>query len=189
MQEYSFKPAIIRRPQVWALKDGHLVRRGADMALDLSKVERAVWGDITHRGIRSAWLYLTGPDGVTKIQCNDAGDGNDRTAFLELSKAICETLARVTPDLAIRQDGGAGLKWSMFLIGLIGGLCGLVFVWAGVTGNVKRGEMQAILLGGILATGLLYMAWSFAPWRGDETLTPAQMAASLSGMIAPNRAP
>lgn len=175
MREYTFKPAIARREQVWAIQDGHLMRRGGASAIDLAHVQGAIWGDMAYRGTRTSWLHLEGEEAVTKIECNDSGVGEDRSEFLALIEAICAQLAEVQPDLPVRQGGGRALKWSLFLIGLMGGALGLVFVWAGLTGNVVRGEALAIIFGGLMAASLFYLAYQYLPWRTDTVLTPAQM--------------
>jgi len=189
MQEYTFKSAAFRKPQSWTIREGHLLKRGAEAALKLSEVSRATWGDMTHRGTRNAWLHLTGPDGVVKIECSDAGGSKSRETFLKLCHKVCETLAREHPDLPIRQGGGDALRWSLFLIGLGAALVGLFFVWAGITGNVKRGEVMAIMLGAGFAGVFGLMVWSFAPWRDVQTLSPKEMTLLLGGMTAPMDGP
>lgn len=189
MQEYTFKPALLRRARTWAVRDGHVLRKGADKALKLSDVTKATWGEISYRGTRNTWLHLTGPDGVTKIECGDSGNSQERETFLRFVKAVCKALIDENPDLAIRQGGGVGLKWSMFIIGLIGALFGLAFVFAGLTGQLKRGEMMAVISGGLMVAFLGLLAWNYAPWRPGLILSPREMVVLLGGMTAPMDGP
>lgn len=167
------------------IRDGHLLKRGADQALNLSEVTSAAWGDMTYRGTRNAWLHLTGPDGVIKIECNDAGFGPDRHVFLELCHRVCEVLSERCPDLPIRQGGGHALRWSMFLIGILAALVGIFFFWAGVSGNVRQAEVTVILLGAFMMIAFGYVAWVFAPWQPVKSLSPSEMALYFDALTTP----
>ncbi|MEL8055530.1 MAG: hypothetical protein AAGK66_05200 [Pseudomonadota bacterium] len=185
MREYTFKPAIIRPEATWMVRDGHLLKRGAERALKLSEVTSAAWGDMTYRGTRNAWLHLTGPDGVVKIECNDTGVGDDRHTFLKLCEKVCGVLVEECPDLPIRQGGGRAFQWSMFILGAMAAGVGLLFLWAALSGTVRQNEMTLILIGAFMAVAFGFVAWMFAPWQPAQTLTPREMALYLSGMTAP----
>lgn len=178
MREFVFKPAPHGREQVWTIRDGHLMQRGGKAALKLADVRMAAWNDMTLRGTRNAWLDLTGPDGVVRVACSD--HGGSRAEFLSLCGAVCVELAEVNPALAIRQGGGGAYRMAMFLIGLIAGLAGFVFLGAGLTGQVRQATGVAIGGGGAMAVVFLAIAWSFAPWRMVETLTPLEMQSLLA---------
>ncbi|MEM1087900.1 MAG: hypothetical protein AAGH90_09225 [Pseudomonadota bacterium] len=185
MREYSFKPAMAQREATWMVRDGHLLKRGAERALKLYDVTSVAWGDMTYRGTRNAWLHLTGPDGVVKIECNDAGFGDDRHTFLKLCESVCQVLAAECPDLPIRQGGGRALQWSMFLLGAMAAGVGVLFLWAVLSGTVRQNEVTVGLLGAFMAAAFGYVAWIFAPWQPVQTLSPREMALYLSGMTAP----
>ncbi|MEM9055378.1 MAG: hypothetical protein AAGB16_08635 [Pseudomonadota bacterium] len=189
MQEYTFKATPMRRPQSWMVQDGQLLRRGAAKALKLSDVTKAAWGDLTHRGMRNAWLHLTGPDEVVKIECNDSGLGDEREIFLKLCQRVCEGLEQENPDLPIRQGGSDALRWSLFLIGLMATLGGLFFVWSVVSGSVRQNELTVLLIGGFMILAFGALAWAFAPWQPVQTLKPREMSLLLSGMSAPMQRP
>jgi len=177
MREFSFSPAALRKTQVWTIKDGHLMRRGADSAVKLADVTGATWGSFAYRGTQSQWFHLKGAKGTTKVECNVVG-GGDQVEFEALVAAISGELAAAKPDLKVHISGGGGYMWAMFIIGILGGICGLLFLIAGLMGLVKRGEMQAILLGGGMAAVLSTMAWNFAPWRASQFMPIAEFAAS-----------
>lgn len=177
MREFSFKPAALRKTQVWTIKDGHLMRRGGDSTVKLADVSGVTWGSFAYRGTQSQWLHLKGPQSATKIECNMIG-GGDQAEFEALVAAVSSELAQRKPDLKVHISGGGGYMWAMFIIGILGGICGLFFLVAGLMGWVKRGEMQAILLGGGMAAMLSTMAWKFAPWRASQFMPIAEFSAS-----------
>lgn len=179
MREYSFKPALLAKEQVWTIKDGHLLKRGGENALKLAELTGATWGNFAYRGTQSEWLYLQRPDDVTKLACNMM-EGPELASFRSLVAAIAHELETVNPQLPVKTGGGTAFQWSLFLIGLFGGLFGLFFVYAGVMGLVKRSEGFAILFGLLMAGSLLYMAWSFAPWRTGTTVTPSELLKLVS---------
>ncbi|MEO1642240.1 MAG: hypothetical protein AAFR74_02810 [Pseudomonadota bacterium] len=189
MREYTFKPALARREVFWMVRDGHLLKRGAERALNLSEVTSAAWGDMAYRGTRNAWLHLTGPDGVVKIECNDAGVGDDRNTFLKLCESVCRVLADECPELPIRQGGGRALQLSMFLLGVMAACVGVLFLWAVLSGTVRQNEVTVGLLGAFMAAAFGYVAWVFAPWQPVQTLSPREMSLYLSGMTAPVNRP
>lgn len=177
MREYVFKPAALRGEQVWTIKDGHLMRRGGARAIKLADVTGAVWGRFAYRGTQSQWFHLKDAGGLTKIECNVIA-GGDQAVFEELVGDVCEAIAQHNPDLKVHISGGGGYMWAMFIIGVLGGVFGLVFLLAGLLGWVKRSEMELILVGGGMAAVLSSMAWRFAPWRAKQFVPMADFAAS-----------
>ena len=182
-QEFTFKPALIGAADTWMIKDGHLMKRGGKRALDLSKVEAATWGDMTVRGQRSAWLTLQGDGEPFRVGCNDGGTGADRHQFLGLIEAISGTL---NESARIRMDGGVGFSMAMFVLGVLGVLCGLFFVLAGVMDWVKRGNLYAIL-GGLAAAGFMgWLALSYAPWKQVVTVSAREFGAFITTLRSAN---
>ncbi len=182
MREYTFKPAPIRKAQTWAIKDGHLMQRGAEQALDLAAVTFASWNTVTYRGTRSAWLHLKSEQGVTKIECNDQGGGRDD--FFALVDAILRELSRVQPDLQIAHGYSAPWRLALFILGILGTLLGLFLIFAGVTNMTGRGSVEAGIAGLALVILLFPVAWTCRPNIKAQTVPPLDLAreiASLSG--------
>lgn len=182
MREYTFKPAPIRKAQIWAIKDGHLMHRGAAQALNLARVASASWNTVTYRGTRSAWLHLKSEQGVTKIECNDQGGGRDD--FFALVDAILRELSRVQPDLQIAHGYSAPWRLALFILGILGTLLGLFLIFAGVTNMTGRGSVEAGIAGLALVILLFPVAWTCRPNIKAQTVPPLDLAreiASLSG--------
>ena len=174
-QEYSFKPAPLRGEHTWAIREGHVMRRGGT-AMKLASVTSAKWGEMAYRGTRFAWLHLNAGDETLKIECNDAGAGGDRAAFLDLIGAVARELAEATPDLKVQVGGGDAARWAMFIILVLGVLVGGFFVTAGVLDWVRRGHAYAIGLGGLAAVFSAWMAWVNLPWRAPQMLSASELS-------------
>lgn len=187
MREYTFKPAPIRKAQTWAIKDGHLMQRGAAQALDLGTVASVSWNTVTYRGTRSAWLHLKSDHGVTKIECNDHGGGRDD--FFALVDAILQELGRVQPDLQVAHGYSAPWRIALFILGIVGTLLGLVLVFVAVTNLTGRGSVEAGIAGLALLVLLFPVAWTCRPNIKARTCSPQDLAreiASLSGAPVPD---
>jgi len=176
MREFTFKPAMIGADQTWALKDGYLMRKGADRAIKLSEVTRASWNDMTLRGERSTWLHLTDATGVVKVEGSDSGGETNREILLSLVRAVLEDLEQEAPTLEVRIDGGDAVRRATFIIFAIATLAGLFFFYAGTTGMVVRGAVWAMLGGGLGAAFAGYMAWTYAPWRDAVYMAPGDLS-------------
>ncbi len=178
MQEYAFKPAALVREQVWTIKDGHLLKRGADKAVKLSELTGATWGSFAYRGTQSEWLHLKGPSGETKLTCNMVG-GPDQATYRSLLEALARELEEANPNLPIKAGGGQAYQIAMFIIGLLGAIGGVVFFIAGALGWAKRSEVMLMILGAGMAFALGSLAWTNAPWRGAKIITPAAFLVAL----------
>lgn len=192
MREYTFKPAPVRKQQTWAIKDGHLMRRGGAQALDLAAVTSASWNTVSYRGTRSAWLHLTSDHGVTKIECNDHGGGRDE--FFALVLAVLSEIERVRPDLEVAYGYSAPWRIALFILGLVGTLLGLFLIFVGVTNMTGRGSVEAGIGGLALVVLLFPVAWSCRPNVKAQTYPPRVLAreiALLSGapVAEPKRDP
>ncbi len=187
MREYTFKPAPVRKEQTWAIKDGHLMRRGGAQALDLASVVSASWNTVTYRGTRSAWLHLNADEGVTKIECNDHGGGRDE--FFALVQAVLSELERLRPDLEIAQGYSAPWRIALFVLGVAGTLLGLFLIFVGITDMTGRGSVEAGIGGLALVILLFPVAWSCRPNIKAQTSPPHELAreiALLSGVPVPD---
>ncbi len=187
MHEYTFKPAPVRKEQTWAIKDGHLMRRGGAAALDLASVISASWNTVSYRGTRSAWLHLKSDQGVTKIECNDQGGGRD--AFFALVHAVLLELDRLQPDLGIAKGYSAPWRIALFVLGVAGTLLGLFLIFVGVTDLTGRGSIEAGIAGLAMVVLLFPVAWTCRPNLKAQTYPAREMAreiASLSGAPMPD---
>lgn len=180
MREFTFKPALVRKQQVWAIKEDHLMRRGAAQALKLADVTSASWNSVSYRGTRSAWLHLTAGDQTTKIECTDSGGG--RGEFLALIHAVARVLERVNPDLPIRYGYAAPWRMALFILALLGSLFGLFFVFAGLTDMTGKGAVQATIAGAAMCILLVPVAWSCRPDVKGTTGGPASLAALIESL-------
>ena len=177
--EFSFKPAPLRGEQTWAIREGHVMRRGGT-AMKLASVTSAKWGEMAYRGTRFAWLHLNTGDETLKIECNDAGAGGDRAAYLDLVVAVAKELEKTSPSLQVEVGTGGPARWAMFIILVFGVIVGGFFVLSGALDWVKRGHAYAIGLGGLAAVFCGWMAWVYLPWRAPQMLSAAELSAIVA---------
>jgi len=190
MQEYSFKPAPVRKTQVWAIKDDHLIRRGGDSALKLSDVRSASWNTVSYRGTRSAWLHLNTDDETTKIEFTDNGGARDQ--FFGLINALSTTLSRVNPELQIAHGYSPPWRTALFAIGIAGTVLGGFLIFAGLTNMTGKGAVQATIAGAAMTLLMLPVAWSCRPNLNAATFGPDGLRAEIAGfggapMLDPDR--
>lgn len=152
------------------------MRKGGDRAIKLSEVTRANWNDMTLRGVRSTWLQLRDAKGVVKVEGSDSGGDANRATLLQLIDSVLLELETDAPDLEVRVDGGDAFRRAMFIILALGALGGLFFFYAGATGMVKRGDVWAMLGGGLGAVFAGYLAWTYAPWQSAVFMKPGELA-------------
>lgn len=168
MQEFSFKPAPVRKAQTWAIKDDHLMRRGGASALNLAEVTSASWNTVTYRGTRSAWLHLESGEQTTKIEYTDTGGARDE--FFGLIVAVARELSRVNPQLEIKHGFSAPWRTALFILGLGGTLLGMFLVFAGLTNMTGKGGVEATIAGAAMILLLVPVAWSCRPNLQAQTL-------------------
>lgn len=178
MQEFTFKPAPVRKEQAWAIKDNHLMRRGGTAALDLAKVTRASWNTVTYRGTRSAWLHLHSADETMKIEYTDHGGARD--GFFGLIAAIMDVFRSVNPDIQIEYGYSAPWRMALFGLGILGTLAGIFFIMLGLTGMTGKGQVQATIAGAALVILLLPVAWSCRPNLKAKTFGPDGLSAEIA---------
>lgn len=186
MREYTFKPAPVRKAQTWAIKDGHLMRRGGATALSLAAVTSASWNTVSYRGTRSAWLHLKSDTGVTKLECNDQGGG--REAFFALISDVAQEVSRLNPDLEIEHGYSAPWRIALFVLGIAGTLMGLFLVFAGLTNMTGKGSVEASIAGLALVILMFPVAWTCRPnlkARSYPAIELAREVASLGGPPVP----
>ena len=178
MREYTFKPAPVRKEQTWAIKDGHLMRRGGVQALDLAKVTDASWNTVSYRGTRSAWLHLTSADSVSKLECNDQGGGRDD--FFALIQAVLSELQRLQPDLQIKHGYSAPWRMALFILGVAATLLGVFLIYAGISNMTGRGSVEASIAGLALVVLMFPVAWTCRPNLKAQTFTAKEMMAEIA---------
>lgn len=178
MQEYSFKPAPVRKTQVWAIKDGHLIRRGGASALKLADVTSANWNSVSYRATRSVWLNLSTDTDTTRIEFTDNGGARDE--FFALITAISTTLSQVNPELQIAHGYSAPWRTALFIIGLAGSALGLFLIFAGLTNMTGKGAVEATISGAAMTLLLLPVAWSCRPNLNATTFGPAGLLAEIA---------
>jgi len=184
MREYSFKPAPIRKAQTWAIKDHHLMRRGAQRALNLGDVTAASWNTVTYRGTRSAWLHLHTETSTTKVEYTDNGGARDE--FLALIVAIAASLKQVNADLEIEYGYSPPWRLALFILGGLGALLGLFLVYVGLTNLTGQGAVQAMIAGAAMSILLIPVAWTCRPNMQAKTFGPDGLAAEIALMGGPS---
>ncbi|MEO0450204.1 MAG: hypothetical protein AAFZ74_07830 [Pseudomonadota bacterium] len=183
MREYSFKPAPVRKTQTWAIKDDHLMRRGGSTALNLAKVTGASWNTVTYRGTRSAWLHLHAEAGTMKVEYTDHGGARDE--FFGLIQSILGSLQRVNPNLEIEFGYSAPWRVALFILGLLGTVGGMFFIFAGLTNMTGRGQVEATIVGGALVLLMLPVAWTCRPNLQAKTFRADDLAAEIERLGGP----
>lgn len=183
MREYTFKPAPVRKAQTWAIKDGHLMRRGGAQALNLGAVTSASWNTVSYRGTRSAWLHLTSEHGVTKLECNDQGGG--REDFFSLISDVAQELSRLNPDLEIVHGYSAPWRIALFVLGIAGTLVGLFLVYAGLTIMTGKGSIEASIAGLAMVILLVPVAWTCRPNLKAKTYPAIELAREVASLGGP----
>jgi hypothetical protein len=183
MREYTFKPAPVRKEQTWAIKDGHLMRRGGAEALSLGAVTSASWNTVAYRGTRSAWLHLKSGGTITKIECNDHGGGRDQ--FFALVQAVLAELARLQPDFEIEHGYSAPWRTALFVLGILGTLLGFFLIYFGVTDMTGRGSVEASIAGLALVVLMFPVAWTCRPNLKARTVPPQELAREIALLGGP----
>ena len=184
MREYTFKPAPVRKEQTWAIKDGHLMRRGGAEALNLAKVTSVSWNTVAYRGTRSAWLHLKSETGTAKIECNDHGGGRDE--FFALVEAVLAELTRVQPTLEVEHGYSAPWRMALFGLGIIGTLLGAFLIYVGITDMTGRGSVEASIAGLALVVLMFPVAWTCRPNLKARTVPPHELAREIALLGGPS---
>lgn len=177
MREYTFKPTELRRAQVWTIRDGHLLLRGADQAIKLADVNEASWGRLAYRGTQSQWLELGRSGSFTKIECNMIG-GEDLSEFEALIAAIAAELQEDRPDLKIRLESPGPASTAFLILCSLFAVVGLVMIWLGFQ-NVESGGLIYAAFGLGLSILMGLTAYKLGPGGQKAYLSPLQLAEQL----------
>lgn len=164
MQTFAFKPAVLRRRTNWILDSGMLTRNG-ELFSDLGRITGVRYAEMSMRRSHSEWFELSFPGGRHRIPCNMWPGDENNTEFRKLCAAILSELAERKPDLQVVIGAGGAVRWSMFLIGLLAALFGLVVFLAVFAGGVRESKAAFALLsgGGFILFGV-WLGWSYRPW-------------------------
>ena len=159
------------------------MRRGGSTALNLAKVTAASWNTVTYRGTRSAWLHLHSEAGTMKVEYTDQGGSRDE--FFGLIQGILGSLQRVNPGLEIEYGYSAPWRVALFILGLLGTVGGLFFIFAGLTNMTGRGQVEATIVGGALVILMLPVAWSCRPNMQAKTFRADALSAEIESLGGP----
>jgi hypothetical protein len=177
--EFAFRPAPMRPEYVWAVKEGHVMRRGGPV-LKLGDVTSAQWGDVSYRGTRSAWLDLQSGSDQIRLECSDAGLSRDRAHFIDLILAVLAELDRHHQDLGIRYDSGGPFSRALFVLGVVLTLVGGGLAYAGLRDLSTLPGWALLGVGAGLIGGCSLLAWIHRPWRPSAVARPAELRTLLT---------
>lgn len=138
----------------------------------------ASWNTVSYRGTRSAWLHLQSEAGTTKIEYTDHGGARDE--FFGLIQAILQVFERANPELEIEYGYSAPWRVALFILGLLGTVGGLFFIFAGLTNMTGRGQVEATIVGGALVILMLPVAWTCRPNLQAAKLSSAALSAEIA---------
>lgn len=185
-QTFNYKPALIgSRYEVSVTADGVTATRG-------KKEQAAQFKDVT--GVRivevsartsSTSLVLLHPGGKFVLQfvglITQASFNDEAAGFVRASVAILEALGVQRPDMEVSFGGGAGLRGTMFAMGVVTALfCGALAFAAFFEPDVDKTDriVPGLLLVAI-AIGGIAMARSYNPFRKPPAVKAALAAEVL----------
>lgn len=190
-QTFSYKPALLgSRYEVSVTPEGVSAVRG-------KKVQAVAFKDVT--GVRvveisartsSTSLVLLHPDGKFVLQfvglITQAPFNEEAAGFVRASVATLEGLGVVKPDMDVSFGGGAGLRGTMFALGVITALMGgLLAVAAFFEADVDKTDRIAPgLLLIAMAIGGVAMARAYNPFRKPPAVKAALAAEVLRAHLA-----
>ena len=184
MQSFEFKPALMRGRTHWTLDSGQVTKNGEPFC-SLDRVTGARFAQMTVKRSHSEWFELVIPGGHHRITCNMYPGDESNLQFRALCAAVLDDLARRKPDMQVAIGAGGGIRWAMFIIGLVAGLFGLAVMLLTATGAVRESKaLFAILFGlGFAAFGA-FIGWSYRPWAPPELISVADARDMLSELAA-----
>lgn len=185
-QTFSYKPALLgSRYEVSVAADGVSATRG-------KKVQEVQFKDVT--GVRvvevsartsSTSLVLLHPGGKFVLQfvglITQAAFNAEAAGFVRASAAILDALGVQKPETEVSFGGGAGLRGTMFALGVITALvCGGLVLAAFLAPDVDQSEriVPGLLLIA-MAIGGVVTARSYNPFRKPPAVKAALAAEVL----------
>ncbi|WP_084395679.1 hypothetical protein [Henriciella aquimarina] len=188
IQSFEFKPALMRGRDNWTLDGGFLTKNG-ELFCDLGRIESARFAEMASQRVYTAWLDLYQGDGRHRIACNLRRPSEHNQQFMSLAASVLENLAAREPDMPVAFGAGSGVRWAMFLIGLLAGLFGLG-LWASVAmgGTAQDETLFVLLFGGLFVVFGAGLGWAYRPWAPPRMLS-ASAARDLVRRFAANAGP
>lgn len=189
-QTFSFKPALLgARWEVRVSETGVDATRGA-------KRQSARFADVTEARLVEIYmrtssvslvlLHRTGKFAINYGgRVSEAASNPDAAGFVAASAAILDGLARTQPDFEVRLGGGAGLRWTMAILGAamaaLGVLLALIpFGQGGVAGE----GVVVVITAMLVAFGGIGLAWRYNPFKPLPRVKASELAGLFSQYLA-----
>lgn len=184
MQGFEFKPALLRGRDNWTIDSGMLTRNG-ELYCSFANVKAARFAQMTTSRNHTAWLDLKTDRRRNRIACNFHPASQDYQAFNTLCLAIMDELDRAVPDTRVAIGAGGGVRWSMFILGLLTAVFGVFMTGMGLAGRVNDGTVLFAAMFGLGAVAFgLWLGWTFRPWAPPLTLSPSEARSYLARFSA-----
>lgn len=188
MQGFAFKPAVLRGGDNWTIDSGMLTRNG-ELYCSFANVKSARFAQMSTNRTHSAWLDLQTDLRNNRIGCNMPPGSADYVAFISLCTAVFEQLDQQEPKPPVAIGAGGGVRWSMFILGILTAIFGLFMAIMGLAGAVNRGTELGAIGGGCAAIVFGgWLGWSFRPWAPPLLLGPS-VARDYVARLAPQDEP
>jgi len=187
MREFSFRAGPGLAVRSWAIRQGHLMRKGASQALKLTTVSKARWQDVSYRGTQSAWLILYTPTETLRLECSEGGES--RTIFLELVREISLELARLKPGFTVSLDTSDPARRALFILSACLCLTGLVIAVSALIGALSEARTIWLGLSALLSVSTGALAWRYRPSLSGQAVPAEQFAELMIGLGAPVQTP
>jgi len=191
---FEYKPALLgARCQIRVDDAGAEAVRG-------TKRQRVRFADVTvvrwleiYMRTSSVSLVLLHRDGKFAVsyggRATEAAHNADAAGFVAASAAILEGLARARPDLEVRLGGGAGLRWTMAVMGgvmaMLGALMALIPFGQG---NAVGEGIVVVLMAMLVAFGGVGIVLRYNPLKPLPAVNPDALALLLRRYL-PEQAP
>lgn len=180
MQGFEFKPALLRGRDNWTIDSGMLTRNG-ELYCSFANVTDARFAQMATSRNHTAWLDLQTDRRRNRIACNFPPASPDYQAFNALCLAVMEELESHKPGMRVAIGAGGGVRWSMFILGLLTMAFGVFMMGMGLAGRVNDGTVMFSAGFGLGAIALgAWFCWSFRPWAPPMTLSPSETRGYLA---------
>lgn len=171
MKSFEFKPALLRERNSWTIDSGMLTRNG-ELYCSLANVQHAQFGELSVKQTTNAWLDLNTETVGHRIVCNAPSGDPNREQFLALCRDLLGELSQIKPDMPVSIGVGGAARWSLFLIGVVAALFGLVMM--GFSGQANQDKFLFALGAGAGFTLFgAVLAWAFRPWVAPKKMSPS----------------
>jgi len=189
-QTFSWKPALMgARYEVRADEAGVEAARG-------SKAQKVRYADVTSGRFleiamrtSSTSLVLLHRNGKFVINhgglAREAAHSEDARGFVAACVAILDGLAAARPGAEIAMGGGAGIRWTMAILGvLMAGIGALLAIVPFAEGGVDGEGVMIAIMAIAVALGGLGLAARYNPLRKPPTIKAADLATALRTFLS-----